>query len=357
MEMNSSSLKNTARLAGLLYLLLIITGAYCVMYVPSQIIGRGDAVATANNILANEFLFRTGIISDLISNTIWVFLVMVLYRLFKQVNERQAKLLVALVIVQIPAVFIMEAFNITSLMIFKGEILKTFELSQRLDLAMSFLKINDYGTLTLEMFWGLWLIPFGLLVYKSGFIPRILGILLFIAGIAYMIDSFISLLFPVYHTSVNQPILLFVGIGEISIMLWLLIKGFDNETGLLVSISEIIRIFITILLLYWYTKYVVKLPLNIPTLNAKSLNMGLWILIGLSLPILTVVTFYITGNLSVRNIDTELSRSYIFDAILKAFGVSLASGFVEEIIFRGYFFNLLKSKYNFVISAFAPSLF
>jgi len=125
------------------------------------------------------------------------------------------------------------------------------------------------------------------------------------------------------------------------------IKGFDNETGLLVSISEIIRIFITILLLYWYTKYVVKLPLNIPTLNAKSLNMGLWILIGLSLPILTVVTFYITGNLSVRNIDTELSRSYIFDAILKAFGVSLASGFVEEIIFRGYFFNLLKSKYNF----------
>ena len=237
MEMNSSSLKNTARLAGLLYLLLIITGAYCVMYVPSQIIGRGDAVTTAKNILSNEFLFRTGIISDLISNTIWVFLVMVLYRLFKQVNERQAKLLVALVIVQIPAVFIMEAFNITSLMIFKGEILKTFELSQRLDLAMSFLKINDYGTLTLEMFWGLWLIPFGLLVYKSGLIPRIFGILLFIAGIAYMIDSFISLLFPVYHTSVNQPILLFVGIGEISIMLWLLIKGVKNNlpTSLLVK--------------------------------------------------------------------------------------------------------------------------
>src|SRR3989337_1472560 len=111
------------------------------------------------------------------------------------------------------------------------------------------------------------------------------------------------------------------------------IKGFDNETGLLVSISEIIRIFITILLLYWYTKYVVKLPLNIPTLNAKSLNMGLWILIGLSLPILTVVTFYITGNLSVSNLDTEFSRSYLFDALLQAFVGSLAAGFVEEIIF------------------------
>lgn len=135
------------------------------------------------------------------------------------------------------------------------------------------------------------------------------------------------------------------------------VKGFDNETGLLVSISEIIRIFITILLLYWYTKYVVKLPLNIPTLNAKRLNMGLWILVGLSLPILTVVIFYITGNLSVRSINTELSQSYIFDVILKAFGVSLASGFVEEILFRGYLFNLLKSKYNFWIAAFAPSLF
>ena len=229
METNVSSLKKTARLAGVLYLFLVITGAYCVIYVPSQIIGLGDAVTTAKNILSNEFLFRTGIISDLISNTIFVLLVLLFYRLFKQVNERQAKLLVALVIVQIPAVFIMEAFNITSLMIFKGEILKTFELSQRQDLAMLFLKINDYGSLPLEMFWGLWLIPFGQLVYKSGFIPRILGILLITAGIAYMIDSFISLLFPSYRAFVHQPTLLFVAIGEISIMLWLLIKGVKNN--------------------------------------------------------------------------------------------------------------------------------
>ena len=134
------------------------------------------------------------------------------------------------------------------------------------------------------------------------------------------------------------------------------IIGFANETGLLVSISEIIRIPITVLLLYWYTKYVVKLPLNIPTLSAKNLNMGLWILVGLSLPIMTVAIFYITGNLSIRSINTELSQSYIIDVILKALGVSLASGFVEEIIFRGYLYNLLKSKYNFWISAFVTSL-
>jgi hypothetical protein len=225
MEINSSSLKNTARFAGLLYLILIITGIYGIMYIPSQIIVMGDTVTTAKNILSNEFLFRTGALNDIISNTIFLFLVLVLYRLFKQVNENQARLMFALVIVQIPFVFMMEAFNITSLMILKGEILKTFELSQRQDLAMLFLKINDYGTLPLEMFWGLWLLPFGLLVYKSEFIPRIFGILLVIAGIAYMIDSTISLLFPNYSVFVNKPTLLLVAIGEISITLWLLIKG------------------------------------------------------------------------------------------------------------------------------------
>jgi hypothetical protein len=199
------------------------------MNVSSQIIVKDDAITTAQNILAKEFIFRTSIINDILSNTIWVFLALALYRLFKQINERQSKLLVALVIVQIPAVFIMEAFNITSLMIFKGEILKTFQLSQRQDLAMLFLKINDYCTLTLEMFWGLWLVPFGLLVYKSGFIPRIFGILLIIAGIAYMNDSFVSLLFPSYRAFVNQPTLLFVAIGEISITLWLLIKGVKSN--------------------------------------------------------------------------------------------------------------------------------
>ncbi|HEY5123754.1 MAG TPA: CPBP family intramembrane glutamic endopeptidase [Ignavibacteria bacterium] len=134
------------------------------------------------------------------------------------------------------------------------------------------------------------------------------------------------------------------------------VVGFEHETGILVSVSEIIRIPITILLLYWYTKYVVKLSLNKTTLNAKHLNIVLWILIGLILPILTMILFYISGNLSVKGINTGLSQSYIFNTALKALGMSLASGFVEEILFRGYLFNLLKSKYNFLISAFATTL-
>ncbi len=229
MEEKTASLKKTARLAGLLYLMWIITAIYGLMFVPSRTIVQGDAFATANKILANEFIFRTGMINDIISSIIWVFMALALYRLFRQVNERQAKLLVALVIVQIPVVFITEAFNITSLMIFKGEILKTFELSQRQDLAMLFLKINDYATITLEMFWGLWLFPFGQLVYKSGFIPRILGVFLIINGIAYIIHCFAHLLFPNYQTLVFQIATPFWILGEISITLWLLIKGIKNN--------------------------------------------------------------------------------------------------------------------------------
>ena len=229
METNLSSLKKTARLAGFLYLLLIITGVYNIIYLSSKIIVKGDAATVANNILSNELLYRTGIISDFISNFFFLFLALVLYRLLKQVNEHRAKLMLALVIVQIPAAYFMEALNITSIMIFKGEILKTFELVQRQDLAMLFLKINKYGMMTLELFWGLWLIPLAQLVYKSGFIPRIIGILLMINGIAYIIDSFVYMQLPNYHFFTSRYLLLFIIPGEISITLWLLIKGVKND--------------------------------------------------------------------------------------------------------------------------------
>jgi hypothetical protein len=229
MEMNSSSLKKTARLAGLLYLIWIITGLYAMYYVPSQINMRGDAATAAQDILSNEFLFRMGIMNDLASSTIWVFMVLVLYRLFKSVDERQAKLLVALVIVQIPAVFIMSAFNIASLMIFKGEILKTFELSQRQDLAMLFLRMNDYGVSTLVVFWGLWLFPLAILVYKSRFLPRFLGVWLIINGFALLVLGFTGLLLPQYK-DLGFKIAFPAMLGELAFMLWILIMGAKEQT-------------------------------------------------------------------------------------------------------------------------------
>ncbi|MBI3139822.1 MAG: DUF4386 domain-containing protein [Sphingobacteriales bacterium] len=231
MEKKYVSPKRIARLAGLLYLLWIITGLYGLMYVPSQTIVKGDTVATANKILANEFLFRSGIINDLISITIGIFLIMALYRLLKQVNEYQAKFMFALLFVTFPVVFIMDAFNIASLMILKGEVLKTFDLSQRQEVAMFLFKINNYGSVTLELFWGLWLIPFGQLVYKSGFIPRILGVFLVVNGITYIIHCCASLLFPDYQNIVRQMATPFWVLGEVVITLWLLIWGVKGSKG------------------------------------------------------------------------------------------------------------------------------
>ena len=195
-------------------------------YIPSQINTQGDAVTTAQNVLSHEFLFRTSVVNDLISCTIWVIMVLVFYRMFKVVDERQAKLLVALVIVQIPAGLIMEAFNIASLMIFKGEILKTFELTQRQDLAMLFLRISDYGVLTLEAFWGLWLIPLAILIYRSRYFPRFLGVWLLITGFFYLSLSLTSIMLPQYKDMVlNSVFALPAEVGEVAFMLWLLIKG------------------------------------------------------------------------------------------------------------------------------------
>jgi hypothetical protein len=219
------STKNTARLAGILYFLLTIFGLFDLMYVPSKIMVHNDVAATSKNIIANEFLFRSSIACDILSNITFIFLVLTLYHLLKQVNEKQAKMMVTLVLVQIPIVFVMEAFNISSIMVFKNEILKSFELNERQDLAMAFLKINSNLTLTLEVFWGLWLIPFGQLVYKSGFIPRILGIMLILGGIAYLIESFTGILFPNNISTVDKFTFVFYSLAEISTMLWLLIKG------------------------------------------------------------------------------------------------------------------------------------
>jgi Domain of unknown function (DUF4386) len=217
--------KKLARIAGVLYLFLAITGVYGLMYVGSQTYVRGDAAATAQKMLANEFLFRTGIAGNLISQTLFVFLVMAFYRLLKQVNAYQAKLMVALVLVSIPITFICESFNITALMILKGDICTSLQVEQKQEWAMAFLKMNSNGILVAEIFWGLWLIPLGQLFYKSGFMPRIIGILLILGGIAYLIEVGTNLVFPEYRFFVNQFTSIILPISEFSTIFWLLIKG------------------------------------------------------------------------------------------------------------------------------------
>ncbi len=230
MENKEHSLKKTARLAGLLALVMGIPAPFALLYVPSKIIVSGDAAATANNMLANEFLFRAGIVAHLFHVIVFIFFVLALFRLLKSVNENRAKLMVLLVVVQVPIIFLIETFNFSALMILKSEVvLKSFEPTQVQDLSMLLLRMSRYGITLLEIFWGLWLIPYALLVYKSGFIPRLLGVLLIINGMGWIVESLAFLLLQRSEYLFVHQFTTLTYFGELIMVLWLLIKGVKNN--------------------------------------------------------------------------------------------------------------------------------
>jgi hypothetical protein len=221
-----NSTQQHARVAGVLYLLMGLTAPIGLMYVPSTLIVRGDATATADRIRASEALLRIGIGSELFHQTIAVFLVLALYRLFKDVNKNHAVLLVILgALVSVPIMFVNVLNEIAALILVGGaEFLSVFERPQRDALAYLFLRLHSEGIDVASIFWGLWLFPFGILVIRSGFIPRVLGVLLIFAGIAYVISSFTSIVLPQYAQQVGQ-VALILEMGELPIMFWLLIWG------------------------------------------------------------------------------------------------------------------------------------
>jgi len=202
-----------------------IPAVFSFMYVSRTLIVRWDAAATANKILASETLFRLGIVAELISAVFFLLLVMALYRLLSGVNKNHARLMVGLVLVSVAITFVNVLNNIAALTLFRGaDYLSVFDKPQRDALAMLFLRLWGQGHAVNDIFWGLWLLPFGVLVMRSGFLPRILGILLIVNCFAYVAASLTSLLLPSYGSvvfSAIQPALL----GELWIMLWLLIRG------------------------------------------------------------------------------------------------------------------------------------
>src|SRR5256712_3027656 len=220
-----------ARVAGALYLLLLFAPLRLV-YIPSALFVRGNATATANNIAAHELLFRLGIVSDLFTGTMVIFLVLALYRLFKGVDQSLATLMVILGGLTVAPIYFLNTLNdAAALMLARGaDFLSVFEKPQRDALAMLFLRLHHQGVVANEIFWGLWLFPLAVLVIKSGFLPRFLGVWLIINGFAYLITSFTGLLLPQYEglvSNITFPALL----GEMVFMLWLVISGATAETS------------------------------------------------------------------------------------------------------------------------------
>ena len=218
--------RKALRAAGLLYLLMAITAPFGLLYVPGKLIVPGDATATADHIRASEWLLRIGIGSELFHQAIAVFLVLALYRLFRPVNEQHARLMVILgALVSVPIMFLNVLNEIAALILVSGaDFLSAFEKSQLDALALLFLRLHGEGINVASIFWGLWLFPFGILVIRSGFIPRLFGVLLFIAGSAYLASSFTSLVLPQYEQLVGQFAMV-LEVGEVPIIFWLFIRG------------------------------------------------------------------------------------------------------------------------------------
>ncbi len=217
------SRKKTARIAGLLYLLTSIPGFFALLYVPSHFIVSGNAAATAGKIASSELLFRIGILCEVAGFTGFIFVVGQLYRLLSEVNKAQASMMFILMLVSIPISLLNVLNEIAALMLVRGsDFLSVFNQSQREALAMLFLKLHGQGFVVAQIFWGLWLIPFGMLVYKSGFLPRILGVLLLIACFGYLANSLVA--FRLLPENVGN-ILGQLTIAELPIILWLLIMG------------------------------------------------------------------------------------------------------------------------------------
>ena len=215
-----------ARIAGAVYLSMVLTGPFSLIYVPGKLIVRGDATATATNVLNHEPLFRLWIIGDLWTHIIFICLGVTLYRLLSSVSKPWAVAMLGFVLVSAAVGFLNTLNNIAAFILFRGaDFLNVFEQAQRNALGMFFLRLHSQGNFINEIFWGLWLFPFGLLVFRSGFLPRIIGVWLMINCIAWLILSPMALFAPssYYDAAFRyaQPFLF----GELAIMLWLLIKG------------------------------------------------------------------------------------------------------------------------------------
>lgn len=221
----------TARLAGFFYLIVILTGFFSLMYVPSKLIVWENPVLTFQNISSSVQLFRLGIASSIICYIAFTLLPLTLYQLLKTVDETHAKMMVILALISIPISFINLQSKFSVLTIIEGaDYLKVFDVKYLQAQTMLFLSSYNKGLLIAQIFWGLWLFPFGYLVYKSGFLPKILGVFLMLGCFGYLINVFGRIVIPHFSDySISNFITLPATIGEIGTCLWLLLVGVRNK--------------------------------------------------------------------------------------------------------------------------------
>ncbi|CAL2084983.1 DUF4386 domain-containing protein [Tenacibaculum sp. 190524A05c] len=213
----------TSKIAGILHLLMVPFGIFSFVYIPIKLIAYDDISLTIQNISENILLFKLGSISHLISQIIVVFLALSMYQLFKNVNRNRALLMAVFALLVVPISFINEVHNLGIIKLIENES-NGFVSNQLNTLVSLLLDFSRNGVLIAQIFWGLWLLPLGLLIYKSSFLPKVIGIFVIISGVAYLFDSTFQLLSPGFFI-LSQ----FTFILELSLPIWLLIKGIKIE--------------------------------------------------------------------------------------------------------------------------------
>ncbi|MFL6595270.1 MAG: DUF4386 domain-containing protein [Chthoniobacterales bacterium] len=224
-----TSLKRQSRLAALLYFLSCVPAPFALLYVPNTLIVRGDAAATANNIRDAEGLLRAGMGVELYSATVAIFAMFAFYHLFKAVSQKHAMAMMVLFLISIPISYLNLLNDLAALTFARSPafLAAVFDKAQLDAFVLFFLRLHNQGVILAQIFWGLWLFPFGIAVMRSGFIPRFVGIATIVAGAGYVISSSVSLFLPPSAKGIADLATL-LGMGELA-FLWLLIWGAKDQ--------------------------------------------------------------------------------------------------------------------------------
>ncbi len=227
-EYHHKTIEKTARVAGILYLLVIVFGMFAELYVSLRLIVPGDPTTTASNIMASEFLFRMGFMSGLFHHTCFLLLVLAFYKLLKPVNKNYAALMAIFGLSAVPIMMLNMLNQFAALLLLSGvDYLTVFTTGQLQALALLFINFHSHGYFIAGVFSGLFLLPLGYLVFKSGNIPKVLGILLMLGCIGYLTELFVVFVFPSYEMISFLGLAVAI-VAELSFTFWLLLKGIQD---------------------------------------------------------------------------------------------------------------------------------
>ena len=222
------SIKTTARIGGLLYLILILVGMFAILFIRNKLIVSGDAAATVHNIASSQLLWRLGIVADLIMHVLDVPIMLIIYIILKPVNKNLALLNLLFNLVQ-TAVLVANKLNLIAalLPLDTAEYLKTIAPHQLNAQVYLSLILHDYGFGVGLIFFGFVCLIEGYLIFRSGFLPKFIGVLMQIAGLCYLLNSFALLINPKFANKLFPFVMLPCFVAELSLSVWLIVKGIN----------------------------------------------------------------------------------------------------------------------------------